>query len=363
MKVFVSSIISGMELLRAAARDAITTLRHEPIMAEDFGAKQDSPQVACLSGLREADVIVLILGERYGAVQASGLSATHEEYEEVKGRKSVFAFVQEGVDQEPLEAKFVQDVQRWESGLFRSGFRTDRDLRQAITRALYDHAIANASGPIDLEEMAHRAVALLPTERRSHSSGMASMHLTIAGGPRQSILRPVEIEKSSFSDALVQHALFHDHRLFDLALGVKKGMEGEVLALSQDRGARVLLNEQGTINVSLPLTKSDRMMPELIYEVVQGQFAGALNYATWVLDFIDPTQRLTHVALAAGITGADHMAWRSQRESDENPNRMTLGLGNSRSALAQTNQTRAALRLNAAHIVEDLLVLLRRQWR
>jgi hypothetical protein len=32
MKVFVSSLISGMEPLRAAARDAITTLRHEPIM-------------------------------------------------------------------------------------------------------------------------------------------------------------------------------------------------------------------------------------------------------------------------------------------------------------------------------------------
>ncbi|MGI4757637.1 MAG: DUF4062 domain-containing protein [Janthinobacterium lividum] len=69
MKVFISSLITGMEPFRAAAKDAIATLRHEPIMAEDFGARPNSPQVACLSELRQADVVVLILGAGYGAVQ------------------------------------------------------------------------------------------------------------------------------------------------------------------------------------------------------------------------------------------------------------------------------------------------------
>jgi hypothetical protein len=74
MKVFLSSLIIGMEAFRAAAREALTTLRHEPIMAEEFGAQPNSPQVACLTGLRQSDVVVLILGEHYGAVQPSGLS-------------------------------------------------------------------------------------------------------------------------------------------------------------------------------------------------------------------------------------------------------------------------------------------------
>ena len=39
MKVFISSLIGGMEPLRAAAKEAITTLRHEAVMAEDFGAR------------------------------------------------------------------------------------------------------------------------------------------------------------------------------------------------------------------------------------------------------------------------------------------------------------------------------------
>jgi hypothetical protein len=36
MKVFLSSLIAGFEPMRAAARIAIVTLRHEPVMAEDY---------------------------------------------------------------------------------------------------------------------------------------------------------------------------------------------------------------------------------------------------------------------------------------------------------------------------------------
>jgi hypothetical protein len=38
MKIFISSLIIGMEEQRQAAKDAIADLDHEPIMAEKFGA-------------------------------------------------------------------------------------------------------------------------------------------------------------------------------------------------------------------------------------------------------------------------------------------------------------------------------------
>ncbi|MGI4757638.1 MAG: hypothetical protein ACRYGF_12415 [Janthinobacterium lividum] len=291
------------------------------------------------------------------------MSATHEEYEEAKGRKYIFAFVQGSIDREAREAQLVDEVQKWESGLFRSGFTTADELRQTITRALYDHALANVTGPIDQKEMALRAVSLLPTERRGYSGGTASLNLAVTGGPLQSILRPVEMEKRSLADALTQRALFGEHRLFDLTLGVKAGMNGDDLLLSQERGGQVTLNEQGSIYISMPMQRSNKMMPELVYEVIQAQFSDALDYASWTLDFIDKTERLTYVAIAANLTGAEHMAWRTQRESDANPNSMSMSMGNNEKALVQTSQTRAALRLNAAHIVEDLIVPLRRQWR
>jgi Domain of unknown function (DUF4062) len=70
MKVFISSLITGMDSLRDAAREAVLQLGHEPVMAEDFGARPHSPQVTCLSGVREAGLIIL----------------THEEYREAKDR-------------------------------------------------------------------------------------------------------------------------------------------------------------------------------------------------------------------------------------------------------------------------------------
>src|SRR3546814_12464509 len=86
MKIFISSLISGMEIERAATKRAIELLRHEAVMAEYFGAQVSSPQIACLTGLRQSDLVVLVLGTRYGVKQASGLSATHEEYREARGR-------------------------------------------------------------------------------------------------------------------------------------------------------------------------------------------------------------------------------------------------------------------------------------
>ena len=58
-----------------------------------------------------------------------------------------------------------------------------------------------------------------------------------------------------------------------------------------------------------------------------------------MLDFIDKTERLTHVAIAASLTGAEHMTWRTQRESDANANRMTMSMGNKEQAPVQTSWT------------------------
>ena len=363
MKVFLSSLITGVEPLRAAAREALTTLRHQPVMAEDFGAQPATPQVACLSGIRQSDLVVLILGEHYGAIQPSGLSATHEEYREAKGRKPVIAFVQEGVKRDARESEFVDEVQGWEGGLFRGGFTTAEDLRVAVTRALYDYSMANAVGPVNSEELVTRAQSLLPTDRRSNSSGEVSLSLVIVGGPYQTILRPVEIENPALADVLLQRALFGEGRLFDRSKGSTQAIEGEDLVIKQARGGTIRLNEQGVVLITVPLLRRSGMM-ELVQEVVQEQLTSTLGYATWALDHIDPTQRLTHTAIATTVLGADWMGWRTQHESDESPNMISLSrAGSDTRSPVHVSRPRPALRLDSARIVEDLLVPLRRQWK
>ena len=105
-------------------------------MAEDFGARPDSPQIACLQGLRDADLVLLILGERYGAVQGtSDLSPTHEEFREAREHQPVLVFVQEGVQREARQDTFVAEVQAWQSGYFRSVFKTAEQLHDAVIRS------------------------------------------------------------------------------------------------------------------------------------------------------------------------------------------------------------------------------------
>src|SRR4030088_3194555 len=107
MRIFISSLITTMEPFREAAREAVTQLGHQPVMAEDFGAQPTSPQIACLQGLRQSAAVVLMLGAGYGAKQASGLSATHEEYREAKDKRPVIAFVQDGVARDTDQTAFV----------------------------------------------------------------------------------------------------------------------------------------------------------------------------------------------------------------------------------------------------------------
>lgn len=372
MKVFLSSLISGFEPFRAAARAAITTLRHEPLMAEDFGASLNSPQVACLTALREADVVLLVLGDRYGAVQAnSGLSATHEEYREARGRKPVIAFVQDGVVPDAEQSDFIAEVQGWSDGLFRGGFKDSGDLQAGVTRALHDYELATAVAPLDPSALVARAMNLLSSDEQRSSRSDAALRLTVVGGPTQRVLRPVQLEALELQETLHREALFGAARIFDGAKGVESEITGAALTMRQERGSSLRLDEEGSVLLQLALDRSERSGAErygglsvLVEEEVHARIRSALGFATSVLELIDATQRLTHVAIAAEILGGEHLAWRTRAEHESSPNSVTMGWGyGEERPPVMVSQSRAALRLNTTQIIEDLLVPLRRQWK
>jgi hypothetical protein len=365
MKIFVSSLITGMEPLRTAARDAVTMLGHEPVMAEDFGAQPNSPQIACLQGLRQSAAVVLILGAHYGAKQPSGLSATHEEYREARDRRPVIAFVQDGVARDPDQAAFVQEVQAWETGLFRDGFTTPDQLRSLITRRLHEWEVANMAGPVDEQELLRRALSLIPEEERGYRRHDRSLILTIASGPRQSILRPSEIEQPAFHEELLQASLFGPQRLFMPSKPTTTEIEDHALIVTHDNGAGIVrLDGEGNLMLRLPLAQASHGMV-VIEENVTSVLIAALRYAVWLLDRIDSTQRLTHVALAATLSGESTVVWRTQREQDASPNSYSMGMGSSEHRpvhLAPAHRPRPALTHQADQLVEDLVTLLRREW-
>jgi hypothetical protein len=220
MKIFVSSLITGMEAFRAAAREAIIQLGHEPVMAEDFGAQPASPQIACLQGLRQSATMILILGADYGAKQPSGLSPTHEEYREAKDKRPVLAFVQERVNRDPDQTSFVNEVQAWDSGLFRDGFSSPDQLRAKMTLRLHEWELSTMAGPVDEQEMLQRALSLIPDERPGYCLIAAPAHPEAGrnrtgclpgGAPAGSLvwtttsLHPVEADHDSHRESGARH--------------------------------------------------------------------------------------------------------------------------------------------------------------
>lgn len=369
MKIFISSLIGGFEPFRAAARSAVTALKHEAVMAEDFPAQPNSPQIACLQGVRSADLVVLILGERYGSVQGtSGVSPTHEEFLEARDSRPVFVFVQDGVTREPQQAKFVTEVQGWQHGYYRGGFTTPEQLRDLVTGAIHEYQLAHATAPLDTAAVMQAAIALLPREGRGNTIQSPALHLAIACGPQQNILRPAELEAPALASDLHQRALFTEPMLFDRSKGVGNDIDGASLYLEQDGGNRIQLDEQGRILLRLSL--QDRKPRghgfgggfAIIEETVLRQLSAGIAYAAWLLERIDATQKLTHVALAARIDASEHLGWRTQAEDDAQPNSGTMGFGgNEEKPPVTVSCPRAALKFDAPRLAEDLMVPLRRQ--
>lgn len=367
MKVFISSLIIGLEPVRASARAAIKGLGYEPIMAEDFGARPTSPQVACLEGVRQSGLVVLILGKEYGAKQSSGISATHEEYREARQARPVIAFVQEGVDRDPDETEFVKEVQGWAGGLFRGGFTTPEDLQSKIARAIHEYMISRAAGPVDEASLLERGLAALPEERRGYASSGRYLNVAIACGPTQAILRPSRIEDPGLAEVLSQEIMYGPRALFERSKGATERIENGSLVIGQDRETSFTLTPQADLLFVVPPPSGDDMMGGVIEEDVADLLARILRYAVSVLDRVDATQRVTHVVPVASIGGAQMLAWHTRAEASRNrgggmsfsmdrdnhdPVRLTTAL-----------RTRAALTHDAADLVEDFVTLLRREYR
>lgn len=353
MKVFISSLINGYEAHRQAASVAVRALGHEPVMAESFTALPHSSQIACLTGIREADLVLLVLVDRYGTPPpGSKVSPTHEEFLEARDTKPVLVFVQEGVDREPRQSEFMAEVQSWQTGYFRAGFKSPDELRDRISGALHGYELSRAAAPLDLPALREAALGLIPAAQRNQT-GAAVLNLSVAGGPRRQILRPAELEAAELVKALHQQALFGEPAIFSGAEGARDGMQGDTLFLEQKGGgARVSLDEQGGIALRLPMERSvsarGGALFSLIEETVVERIAAAIAYSAWLMERIDPTQRLTHVAVAASIDASEHLGWRTRAEQDASPNsgQMRIG-GNLALVPVCVDRPRATLRFDA----------------
>lgn len=138
MYVFISSVRRGLEEERDSLAGQIRALGHEPIVFEDFPAQSVPSREACLRAAEAADVYILLLGPYYGTVfPETGTSPTRDEHT-VAARRGIPRVVMHkmGVNFEPAQQEFANQVERYTTGLFRGEFSTATELLIEVTRVI-----------------------------------------------------------------------------------------------------------------------------------------------------------------------------------------------------------------------------------
>lgn len=364
MKMFISSLIRSMEPFRDAAAGAILNLGHSPIRADDFGASTQSPQQACLAEVRESDVMILILGAEYGHTQVSGLSATHEEYREARLSKPVLVFVQDGMEPEAQQADFIREVRAWEAGHFTAGFQDAADLRDKVMRAIYEYALASESLPLDEAQLVDRARSLIP----SPSSSGSNLAVAVAYGPTRSVLRPAELDDETLRSFLMAEALIGAGSVLSPSYGTEASIKGDAIQLTQERGPGFIsLHEIGDLLVVQPAVEDTSWrtgIAAVIEEDVAERITNALRFSGRVLNEIDSSERLSHVAVAVALSGVGYMPWRTRNEQERSPNSASVGFRTGEPSpvlLSPPVRKRSALLQQSEELARDFTVRLRRE--
>jgi hypothetical protein len=365
MKVFVSSLIAGYEAYRTAVAQAVEVLGHTVLRAEDLGATPASPQQACLELVRDCDLVVLLIGERYGPIQGSGLSATHEEYREAREHKPVLVFVQEPASREEQQAAFVEEIENWATGHFRNIFSDAITLKEAVIRGVHEHELAISHGSFDEAECLERARSLLSDGSRGASASPRLM-LAIAAGPHQQVIRPAELGDPRLAAELQREALFGPNPILDRTEGTTESVSGSQLTLRQEHG-ETSIDQAGSQRIATVLRSSSGRrgseIPAIIEEEVHQWLNSGVRYAGWVLDRVDPVRRLSDVVVLAHLDGAGWMPWRTRSEHEASASWGPVGMGDDSAStvlLTPPRRHRQALTHDADRIAEDLCVLLAR---
>jgi hypothetical protein len=362
MKAFISSVIRGLEEFRDAADRGASVVDFEVLRSEQFGASPETPQRACLAAARQSDVTVLLLGPRYGEPQDSGLSATHEEYREIREIRPVLAFIQEGVEFEARQRDFVKEVQAWSQGQTTDTFSSEEDLQFKVTRQLHRITVTQASGIVDCERIAQASLKLLPLDHEVHQ---ATLCCTLAGGPPQSILKPSELESEQFARQVLREATFGQNAVLAYSEKTETPIRGSERILEQpDRSIR--LGEVGSIAIQQPAVVEDRsrQLVAVIEEDIEDALVKALSFSGTILEQIDPLHRLSELAISAALYRCNYLEWRTRKEDEIRPNQFTAS-GVSERVIVQLTPPcirRAKLVQASPELARELMVLLRRSF-
>lgn len=312
--VFISSIQAGFEDVRAAARAGVETYGHRAVMAETSGAATASPQRALLDRVAAADIFLFLVGPRYGARQASGLSATEEEFEEARRRgKPILVLVQEGA-REPEQDEFLgRATGGWESGIFRDSFKDASDVGLAVVRALRNLDERGARAELEPAAVARAQELAAGPSREGYGHGGATARVVLVPLLVHRLLDAVALDDRELPDELAAAA--RNARLVPQSQGITPRVTAAGITLEvgerHSGGPTLAVGANGEIAAEASVAGNDqnfgsmRVVPERLEQAIRG----AIAFAESVWRRIDTRGEVQEVAVTIAIPEAQHRSW------------------------------------------------------
>lgn len=362
MKVFISSVIHGYGHYRDGVAEIIKELDYVAIRSEDFPAQPNTPQQACLQAVRESDVMVLLLGAKYGTIQQSDLSATQEEYEEAECfGKPVLVFVELNTDPDQRQKQFIDQFRSWYSGKLLDYFSNLSDLKCKVKRSLIQLYQSIASPEFDSNALVKRAERLIGGDITYREPLLL---FSLVGSPNNQIIHPAVLNDLYFQQQIEQYAKKKEHSVLKSNEKTNKYIREKWLILQQV-SANIQLSQDGEIVVSKNLMENQDYrdgLPVIIKERVSEHILGILQFCANTLDKIDSAKSISRMIVSVRITGNQYTPWRTELEHKRNPNRINLGnLDKAMGPVSLTHFARLVLRRDLIDIRDDLVAVIERE--
>lgn len=225
-RVFVSSVMSGFEPYRAAARDGIVDAGMKPILIEDFPSLDTSSRSACLDLVQSSDIYLVIIGDRPGS-SPLGKPVVEEELDEARRRKLPRLMFLQNVDRDAATEAWARRLSDYVVGRYRATFDTPDELRKAVAAALKGISAMN----IDKNDVSriHELIGAGNDERT------ATIRLAFIPERKDEVFDALEFDTAEFKRKMFQLAHRDDVRLFEFEQGVKRATtEGGDFFLRQE---------------------------------------------------------------------------------------------------------------------------------
>ena len=378
-RVFVSSVIENYAQYRDAAVLGIRSAGCEPIRAEDFPAQAISPRTACLDGVRSADALVLILGERYGFVGPSGLSPTEEEYEEArKTHKPVLAFLQADVLHDPRQRSLVDRVQSYVDGHWRKTFHGSPELTELVKNAVAAADLAGA--PFRGNQAATRITSEL-TRDPPNSADAALLRTVWTTLRDEEVIDPLDLDDDELKRTLLRLGHECDPPLFSYEHAKQSITEVSAIRVCQGafhdwREAEYLASVEVSIDGTLAVTQSamgkqdrpgaiDQILSTHVIDpnVVRERLNQAWSFAASWWRYRDPFTRHDPLLYNLALYNVGHRTFRSPPRQGES---ITLPFGSVDGPLIVFDSARKVSRADFNRSDEDLgrvIKLIERRFR